>query len=380
MKKLNIGILGTRGIPNHYGGFEQFAEHLSYGLVQRGHDVSVYNSHLHPYKENYWNGVRIIHRKDMEHKWGTAGQFIYDLNCINDARKRNFDILLHLGYTSDSIWYWRWPRQTINMVNMDGMEWLRTKYSKPVKRFLKWAESLAAKHAQVMVADSPGVQEYISSKYGRKPTYIPYGADPFTDPDISRLIKYHLLPGQYSLMITRMEPENNVEMIIDGHLASGQTNPLFVIGNITNNYGKYITAKYNDQPRIKFSDAIYDQAELDNLRYYCSLYFHGHSVGGTNPSLLEAMACGCRIAAHKNQFNRAVCRDEAHYFPSVEEVTRIINTPMAATKLLQWKNLNMEKLRTIYTHERITDAYENLMLSACGQKQLIMLPATAEAV
>jgi hypothetical protein len=139
---MKIGILGTRGIPNAYGGFEQFAEHLSCGLVKKGHEVFVYNSNLHPYQQTEWHGVQIIHCRDLENKLGTAGQFVYDWNCINDSRKREFDILLHLGYTSDSIWHWRWPRKTIHIVNMDGLEWKRSKYNKPTQRFLKWAESL----------------------------------------------------------------------------------------------------------------------------------------------------------------------------------------------------------------------------------------------
>jgi glycosyltransferase involved in cell wall biosynthesis len=379
MRKLSIGILGTRGIPNHYGGFEQFAEHLSYELVRRGHYVSVYNSSLHPYTENEWNGVNIIHCRDYEHKLGTAGQFLYDLNCINDARRRNFDVLLHLGYTSDSVWHWRWPKDSVNIVNMDGMEWQRTKYSKPVKKFLRWAEALAARNAQVLIADSPGVQEYISAKYGRKPMYIPYGAVPFATPDITVLAKYNLQPDHYFLMITRMEPENNVEMIIEGHLASGNPVPLFVIGNITNHFGKYITAKYKNS-LIRFSDAIYDQVELDNLRYYSSLYFHGHSVGGTNPSLLEAMACGCRIAAHNNRFNKAVLQHEADYFYNVDEIASVINVRREPMLIEKWKKLNLDKIRMVYNQERITDDYEYLMLSACGEKEIIILPAAAKAV
>src|SRR5258705_2223005 len=165
MRKLKIGIIGTRGIPNHYGGFEQFEELLSFSLSQRGHEVAVYNSSLHPWQKKDWNGVQIIHCRDWEHKIGTAGQFFYDLNCINDARKRNFDVLLHLGYTSDSVWHWRWPKNTVNIVNMDGLEWQRSKYNKPTQRFLKWAESLAAKNAHTLVADSIGIQEYLFGKY-----------------------------------------------------------------------------------------------------------------------------------------------------------------------------------------------------------------------
>src|SRR5258708_1172732 len=107
--KLRIGILGTRGIPNHYGGFECFAEHLSQGLVKKGNEVFVYNSDNHPNQEKLWNGVHIVHCYDPEYLVGSAGQFIYDLNCIIDARKRNFDIWLFLGYTSSSVWGMLYP-------------------------------------------------------------------------------------------------------------------------------------------------------------------------------------------------------------------------------------------------------------------------------
>ena len=134
---MKIGILGTRGIPNHYGGFEHFAEHLSKGLVERGHDVTVYNSHKHPYHEKEWNGIKITHCFDPEYILGGAGQFVYDLNCILDARKRNYDIILMLGYTSSSVWGKLYPKNSIVITNMDGLEWKRAKFSKPVQNFLK---------------------------------------------------------------------------------------------------------------------------------------------------------------------------------------------------------------------------------------------------
>ncbi|HJU45869.1 MAG TPA: DUF1972 domain-containing protein, partial [Chitinophagaceae bacterium] len=159
--RLRIGILGTRGIPNHYGGFECFAEHLSQGLVQKGHEVFVYNSHNHPNQQRVWNGVNIIHCYDPEYLLGTAGQFIYDLNCILDARKRAFDILLFLGYTSSSIWGILYPGKAKIVYNMDGLEWTRTKYSKPVQRFLRYAEKLAVKYSHYFVADSTYIQDYL---------------------------------------------------------------------------------------------------------------------------------------------------------------------------------------------------------------------------
>ena len=248
---MRIGILGTRGIPNRYGGFEQFAQILAAGLAKKGHEVCVYNSSLHPYKETKYGGVHIIHCKDPENRIGTAGQFIYDRHCLVDARQRNFDVLLHLGYTSDSIWWRRWPKNVIHIVNMDGMEWMRTKYNALTRRFLKYAEKLAAKHADILIADSVGIQEHLLSKYGKHAVYIPYGAFVFDSPEQAVLKSFNQEPFSYSLLIARMEPENNIEMIIKGWLASAASTPLLIIGDTNKQYGRSLLRKYA-QARIQF--------------------------------------------------------------------------------------------------------------------------------
>jgi len=369
--KLKIGIMGTRGIPNHYGGFEQFAEYLSAGLSQRGHEVAVYNSSRHPYQEKEWNGVQIIHCGDPENRIGTAGQFFYDLNCINDSRKRDFDVLLHLGYTSDSIWYWRWPKKSINIMNIDGMEWMRSKYNKPTRMFLKYAESLAANHANVLIADSPQMQNHFWTRYGKKPVYIPYGAEIFTQADVSVPSTYELTADKYFLLIARMEPENNIEMVLQGYLEADHQYPLLVVGNMENKFGKYLSAAYNYKS-IQYTGSVYDQQILNNLRFYSARYFHGHSVGGTNPSLLEAMACCCNIAAHNNVFNKTVLQNEADYFSSVNEVATIIDTPGNLSLLDKRKQSNLERIRTIYNIEKNIDDYERLMLRVCSGKPLLL--------
>lgn len=380
MRRLRIGIIGTRGIPNHYGGFEQFAQYLSLGLVQKGHDVYVYNSSDHPYKDVSWNDVQIIHCKDPEPILGSFGQFVYDLNCINDARNRDFDVLLHLGYTSDSIWHWRWPRNTINIVNMDGLEWMRSKYNKLTQKFLKWAESLAAKNAPILVADSKYMQEYLAKTYRKSSVYIPYGAEPFTEIDLSFFRKYKLNPGEYYLLIARMEPENNVEMVIRGFLAAGSPYPLFIIGSANNAFGKKLTLKYNN-PLLNFCGSIYDQRELNNLRYHSLKYFHGHSVGGTNPSLLEAMACQCNIAAHNNTFNKSILETDADYFSSIEEVAAIISSPVSKKTNTRRKQSNLAKINSVYSQQKNIDDYEQLMFITASKnpkvksKQVILSPA-----
>ncbi len=366
MKQLRIGIMGTRGVPNHYGGFEQFAGYLSAGLAERGHQVWVYNSVHHPYQQAEWNDVHLIHCRDPENRMGTAGQFLYDLHCIKDARKRLFDVLLHLGYTSDAIWYRRWPKQTMHMVNMDGLEWKRQKYNWLTRLYLKYAEKKAARHADVLVADSVAIQEYLQKAYGQSAAFIPYAANVFESPDENIVRESGLEPHAYFLLIARFVPENHLEMLIKGYLQTAQDLPLIIIGDYQNKLGRQLQKKYK-HPGIIFKGSIYDMNKLDQLRYYSRIYFHGHSVGGTNPSLLEAMACGCQIAAHDNPFNKAVLGKEAHYFSNPEAVAAILEKEQDAVTIKNWKESNLEKIRTRYHPDRIIDAYEKLMLTACGQ-------------
>ena len=356
---MKIGILGTRGIPNAYGGFEQFAQHLAKGLVAKGHDVSVYNSSNHPYKESTWNGVHIIYCNDPERKIGTAGQFIYDYNCLRDARKRQFDVLLQLGYTSSSVWHRFWPKNATNIVNMDGLEWKRAKYNKLTRRFLKWAEKLAADYGDVLIADSIGIKEYISKEYQKEAFYIPYGADIPDSFSESVITNFQLEKNQYLLLIARMEPENNIETVILGYLQSPQPYPLVIIGSTENKYGQFLLKKYASNS-IRLPGAVYDQVTINALRHYSVLYFHGHSVGGTNPSLLEAMACGCNIAAHDNVFNRAILADSAFYFSSAEDVKNIIHQALNNSLAIDRKHQNLEKIRKTYNWEKIIDDYENI--------------------
>jgi glycosyltransferase involved in cell wall biosynthesis len=363
---MNIGILGTRGIPNRYGGFEQFAEYLAKGLVDKEHIVFVYNSSSHPYQESTWNGIHIIYCNDPENRIGTAGQFIYDYNCIKDARKRNFDILLQLGYTSSSIWYRFWPKKAINIVNMDGLEWKRSKYNKLTQKFLQWAESLAVRHGHVLIADSIGIKNYIQTKYQKEAVYIPYGADIPENLSDKCLADFSLLANQYYLLIARMEPENNIEMIINGYLESDHQYPLIIIGNTQNKYGQFLFKKYGSSS-VRFQGSIYDLTIINSLRHFSALYFHGHSVGGTNPSLLEAMACGCNIAAHDNEFNRAILNDQAVYFSSSGEVKNIINKPLAESSAVTGKNINIYKIKKLYNWEKIINEYEQVFKKAIGQ-------------
>jgi len=356
---MRIAILGTRGIPNAYGGFEQFAEYLSLGLVQRGFDVTVYNSHTHPYKESEWNNVKIVHCYDPEIHVSTVGQFIYDLNCILDCRKKDFDVILQLGYTSSSVWLRLLDKKKfVVTTNMDGFEWKRSKYSKSVQKFLRLAEQLAVKGSTHLIADSTAIQRYLKEKYQVNSTFIPYGAEAFYHPDERVLKEYHLTPYGYNVLIARLEPENSIEIILDGVCGSDATETMVVIGNCETKYGAYLKKKYLKKGNIQFLSGIYDINKLNNVRYFSRLYFHGHTVGGTNPSLLEAMASQALVCAHNNEFNAAILGDDAYYFNSASDVTQLCNSIIKGDELNRsMVSNNLKKIQTKYTWQTIVQQY-----------------------
>lgn len=364
---MKIGIIGTRGIPNHYGGFEQFAEHLAVFLVKNDCEVYVYNSSNHPYQKPIFNGVHLVHCNDPESKTGTIGQFIYDLNCILDTRKKDLDVILQLGYTSSSVWSFLFPKNPLIITNMDGLEWKRSKYSFFVRMFLKFAEKLAAKNSHFLVSDSEGIKKYIDQKYRKNSKFIAYGSKIVTEVDAAVLEKFQLEKLKYNMLIARIEPENNVETILEGVVLSDSKTPFLVVGDYTNNsFGKRIKEKFKNCEQIIFLGSIYNNHELNSLRFFCNLYFHGHSVGGTNPSLLEAMGSGNLIIAHNNIFNKAVLKKDAYYFYTPEDVSYYLKTKNKNSENKKIQN-NLEKIETDYNIDKINGSYLSYF-NECLQK------------
>tara|TARA_R110001592_G_scaffold109490_3_gene305284 strand:- start:2525 stop:3616 length:1092 start_codon:yes stop_codon:yes gene_type:complete len=358
---MKIALLGTRGVPNHHGGFEQFAEYFSVYLANKGHEVYVYNSHDHPYKEKTYKGVNIVHCFDAESRIGTAGQFIYDFNCIIDSRSRNFDIILQLGYTSSSLWYWLLPKKPLIITNMDGLEWKRTKYSKKTRDFLKKAEKWAAMNSDYLISDSIGIKSYLKETYNMDSKYIAYGSNVFNDPNDSELELYGVKPKEYNMLIARLEPENNIETILNGVVMSTTTLPFLVIGKLSTKFGGYLKNKFKDEKRIIFLGGVYNQNHLNNLRYFSNLYFHGHSVGGTNPSLLEAMASCALIIAHNNVFNKSVLEENAFYFTEKEEIATSLNT-LTKEKHQSMIDGNINKINNDFNWNKINQEYLNFFI------------------
>jgi glycosyltransferase involved in cell wall biosynthesis len=361
---MTIAILGTRGIPNRYGGFEAFAEGLATWLVQRGHQVRVYCSSTHPIHDPLFQGVERVMVSDPV-ALGSASQFVYDLLCIRHWRKHRTDVILQLGYTSSGIWQWLLPSNKL-ITNMDGLEWKRTKYPPLVRRFLRWSEARAAHRAGVMVADAQAIAHYLRSKYTGPIHTIPYPAPKLLPAAEAPLRWRHLAPGQFGLIVARAEPENHVAEMTAAWLESGTEHPLVVVSNAEQTpHGQQLLRRLGTQPSLHWAGTIYNPAELAWLRCNAGVYLHGHSVGGTNPSLLEALSAGKPIIAHNNPFNQEVMGSTGLFFEKINDLSELLRS--------FWTHPTEPDYHEIlqrYTSEMVYTAYENLMISLLdGQTQ-----------
>lgn len=376
---MKIAFISTRGIPNNYGGFEQFAEYISVGLAKRGHEVVVYSPKFHPYKEDNYKGVRIKHVYSPEEWMGSSvGSFFYDFLSLRNALKREkFDIIYEAGYTSivpAYIWFDVKNLKTpVFTTNMDGLEYKRTKFNKWVQRFLFWEERTTVKHSHYLIADNMGIHDYYKEKYGKESKFLAYGADIHEDYDESLLAEFGLKARDYYLLVARLEPENNVTMALEGYLASNECGkkPLVIVGKTNTPHGKELLEKYGGREGVRFVGGIYDFKKLNSVRYYSFAYFHGHSVGGTNPSLLEAMASSCYILAHDNIFNRAVLKENARYYDDAKSVTQLLDNVYALSDKYRelYVNANLEEIRSEYSWEKLVNEHEKYFEWLLEQKR-----------
>ncbi|OFX16421.1 MAG: hypothetical protein A2033_08220 [Bacteroidetes bacterium GWA2_31_9] len=355
---MKIAILGTRGIPNNYGGFEEFAENLALQLVLRNHNVTVYCPESHPYNSTTFNKINLIKINSLE--WlGVFSQLIYDYKCMSDATKKNFDVVLMCGYSSSPFYYLFKNKFKLLTTNLDGIEWKRSKWNFLIKKYLQIAEKIAVKKSHISVADNIEIQKYFEKKYKIKPSYIPYGAAIFTNPNKAVINKLNLESNNYFLIISRLEPENSIKEILESYIKSKSKKKLVIISNFNANYfGKKIHSEYKHNSQIIFTSDIYDKTILNNLRYFSYAYIHGHTVGGTNPSLLEAMACNCKIIAHNNNYNKAILGDDALYFDNLSQLSQLFISD-DLKKINTFNNIN--KINELYNWKQICDEYEILL-------------------
>jgi glycosyltransferase involved in cell wall biosynthesis len=307
-----VFIVGTRGVPNRYGGFERLVEVLAPYLVQCGHEVTVFCEPERPdsgIQFDTWHGV---HRRFIQTSGGALGTLQYDFRSIRMVPRHS--VVLLFGYGT-ALFQLRLKALGIpHAVNMDGIEWQRAKWGVVARAWLRLNEFIATRLADLLIADHPEIGNYLARRFGVESRMIAYGVDLGAGRDVAAchdvLDKYRNQP--FFLVIARAEPENQIHVILEAYRLSKSPVPLVIVGNFdATPYGRGLKA---DNPAVDFVGAVYEEKVLNRLRSTASLYLHGHSVGGTNPSLIEAMAAGGVIVAHDNVFNRWVAGSGALYF------------------------------------------------------------------
>jgi glycosyltransferase involved in cell wall biosynthesis len=355
---MKLAIIGSRGIPASYGGFETFTEEISRRLIQKDIEVTVVCQRSESLLQEY-KSVKLIYSKYS--KADHPVRYYYDsLKLV----KKNFDLVLVCGVGGAFFYPLLRRSNQVVITHVDGREELRGKYSEIKKLYVRMAQVFAAKYSDHLIADSFAIRDHWIRKFkvgGNRISAIEFGAETSGACDDSILSKMNLLPMEYFLVVCRMVPENNVEMILKGYLRSGSTRKLVLVGDTDGNYARAL--KKNTSEQIIFSDSIYVKPELFSLRKNCFAYIHGHSVGGTNPSLLEAMATGNICICHDNEFNQETTGNDQLYFNNefslAEQIRSVEKMDFAHRN--KFSQSSVIRILNYYNWERISEEYFKLL-------------------
>ncbi len=357
-----IRILGIRGLPAAHGGFETFAEYLSLYLVKKGWRVIVYcqDGGEGPIVEDVWEGVERVRIPVPDR--GVATSIIFDWRAIKHAAQSR-NLCLTLGYNT-ALFCARLRAAGIpNVINMDGIEWSRAKWGPAAKAWFwlnDWAGCWIGNH---LVADHPEIKRHLCTRVrADKITTIAYGAEPITDAPDEPVRALGLEPGKYLTLIARPEPENSILEVVSGYSRRNRGMPLAILGQYDKGNAFHAKVLAAASPEVKFLGAIYDKRIVQALRYHCAAYVHGHQVGGTNPSLVEALGAGNAVLAHDNRFNRWVAGDGARYFQGVEEFDALVSSVLKdGEQLADLKSGAEQRFRREFTWDNILGQYEALI-------------------
>lgn len=323
MKKYKVSIVGTVGIPACYGGFESLVENLTLNVSNDVEYTVFCSSKSYPERLHKHNEASLSY---IPLKANGVQSIPYDIVSLIKCLQSTPDVVVILGVSGCMFLpIFRLFSRSRVITNIDGLEWKRDKWGKLTRSFLKWSESLAIKYSDVVITDNQAISDYVKQKYNMDSVTIAYGGD-----HALRDIQVPETEEPYSLALCRIEPENNVELILEAFSKSDRC--LKFVGNWgANDYGRRLKMKYNDFNNIELIDPIYDLDELYKLRVNCELYLHGHSAGGTNPSLVEMMHFGVPIFAFDCSFNRYSTNNRAEYFNDVHSLEKLLKSSARIT-------------------------------------------------
>jgi glycosyltransferase involved in cell wall biosynthesis len=359
---LSIAMVGTRGVPARYGGFETAVEEVGRRLADRGHRVVVYcrttPGDTGPRPADHL-GMQLVH--------------------LPAARKRSLETLSHsalsiahlIAHRTDAAFVFNAANSPLLpalraaripvATHVDGLEWKRAKWGGTGRRYYQLAESLAVRWSDALIADAEGIASYYQEKFEAPTTLLTYGA-PLIDPGSDRLAELGLTPGGFHLVVARFEPENHVDVIVEGYSRSAARLPLVVVGSApyADDYIRRVHSLADD--RVRFLGGVWDQEQLDQLYAHCYTYLHGHSVGGTNPSLLRAIGAGAAVIAFDVNFNREVVADSGRYFADAADVARHVDATEAGPFEVRSAGVRARELAAGYDWDEVALGYEALAL------------------
>lgn len=358
----HLRILGIRGLPAAHGGFETFAEYLAIHLRDAGWKVTVYCQidGSGPTYIDDWEGIeRINIPVDVP---GPKGTMLFDWRAIAHA-SRTKELCLTLGYNTAAFCAWLRLKAVPNVINMDGIEWSRAKWSGAAKAWFwlnDWAGCWLGNH---LVADHPEIAEHLSTRVSKaKITTIAYGAERLHGVSHDAVVELGLEPKRYLTLIARPEPENSVLEVVQAFSNRVRAFNLVVLGKYDQQNAYHRAVKAAAGGQVIFPGAIYDKSIVQALRFHSLAYIHGHQVGGTNPSLVEALGAGNPVIAHDNRFNRWVAGDGARYFASVPELSQILTDIELNPDLLrQMAAHSVTRFEAGLTWPQILGSYKELL-------------------
>lgn len=358
---LTIAMVGTRGVPAAYGGFETAIEEVGRRLAARGHDVVVYTRGSERREKEYL-GMRVVHLpaipvkqiETLSHTGLSALHLMFrrrpDATFVFNAANSPFLPLLRL-------------RRAPVGLHMDGLEWRRSKWGPRGKAYYRWAEQFGVRTADALIADAPGIADYYRHQFDVPTELIRYGAPILEELPDRSVAEMDLTSGGYHLVVARFEPENHVLEIVEGYHASDAALPLVVVGSApySAEYTQAIQRVADGDDRIRLVGGVYDQELLDALYANAVTYLHGHSVGGTNPSLLRAMGAGTAVIGFDVPFNREVTDGHGWFFADAADVAAHVSAAEADPELTSSRAKNVQEIaRDRFRWDDVADEYEAL--------------------
>jgi glycosyltransferase involved in cell wall biosynthesis len=360
---MRIALVGTRGVPARYGGFETCAEEIGSRLAARGHEVIVFcrpATIVDAERERpaEYLGMHLVHlpvvrRRSLETLCHTALSVVHRSLAGTDAaivfNAANSPLLPVLRARGIPV-----------ATHVDGLEWRRAKWGPTGRRYYRLAESLAVRWSDRLIADATSIADYYSHVFSAESTMIAYGAPIKTLEQVERIEDLGLSPAKYHLVVARFEPENHVLDIVRGYQSSSAELPLVVVGSApyADSYTNEIRASAGE--RVRLLGGVWDQEQLDQLYGHALTYLHGHSVGGTNPSLLRAAGAGTYTIAYDVGFNREVLGETGAYFRTKEDLARELVRAEADPDRIRDEGLNLQEAVRRYDWDDVADGYEEL--------------------